>query len=190
MGGRRRLHLHLHQYEQLEAGGFDDFLRIINMKLLSLFLLSVAAFSQATVNAPAVTLDAEGAAAIRSWMATQGTGTQTTLSAPVTATATVITVASSQGFAVNSVVSVGSEHMQVTARDGRNLTVTRGFNGTVAGSYLEGAAVTEMKYRTLNGLAKTIVVENLRQIIRQNEINAAQDAVNKAAEAKAATAIQ
>lgn len=160
------------------------------MKLLSFFLLSFAAFSQATINAPAVTLDADGATAIRSWMATQGTGTQTKLSAPVTASATAITVASGQGIAVNSVVSIGSEHMQVTARDGRNLTVTRGFNGTVPNSYPEGAAITEMKYRTLNGLARTIVVENLRQIIRQNEISAAQEAVNKAAEAKAATAIQ
>ncbi|MEN6536388.1 MAG: hypothetical protein ABFD89_22215 [Bryobacteraceae bacterium] len=159
-------------------------------KLILSLSFTLAAFSQATINAPAVTLDAEGAAAIRSWMATQGTGTQTTLSAPVTASATAITVASGQGIAVNSVVSIGSEHMQVTARDGRNLTVTRGFNGTAASSYQEGAAVTEMKYRTLNGLAKTIVVENLRQIIRQNEINAAQDAANKAAEAKAATAVQ
>jgi hypothetical protein len=160
------------------------------MKLLSFFLLSLAAFSQATINAPAVTLDADGATAIRSWMATQSTGIQTALSAPVTALATTVSVANSQGIGVNSVISIGSEHMQVTARAGNVLTVTRGFNGTTAAAYPAGAVVIEMRYRTLNGLAKTIVVENLRQIIRQNEINAAQDAASKAAEAKAATAVQ
>lgn len=156
---------------------------------LSLFV-TAAAFAQAAINAPAVTLDAEGAAAIRSWMATQGTGTQTQLAAPVGAADTTIQVVSGQGIGPNSVIGIGAEHILVVSRDRNTLTVTRGQNGSTAAAYSAGANVIEMKYRTFNALGRQIIIETLRQILRITEVQQAQAAAQAAADRKAQSSVQ
>jgi len=160
------------------------------MKTLLFLLATTVCFAQATINAPAVTLDADGTVAVQTWMAGQSTGIQTTLSAPISAAATTITVASGLGIGNNAVIAIGNEHIQVTNRTGNTLTVTRGANGTTAASALSGATVTELRYRSMNALAKQVVVDVLRQIVRQAELKAAADAAANAAETKAAAAVQ
>ena len=160
------------------------------MKLLILILAAASTFAQATINAPAVTLDADGATAIRTWMSTQSTGIQTTLAAPISAAATTITVTNGQGIGNNATIAIGAEHIQVTNRVGNTLTVTRGANGSTAASASAGVSVTELRYRTMNALAKQVVVDVLRSIVKQAEIKAAQEAADAAAENKAATSVQ
>lgn len=160
------------------------------MKLLILILAAGTIFAQATINAPAVTLDADGANAVRAWMSTQSTGIQTTLASPISAADTTITVANGQGINANAVIAIGAEHVQVTARSGNILTVTRASNGSTAASAAAGATVTEMRYRTMNALAKQVVVDVLRSIVRQAEIKAAQESAAAAAETKATASVQ
>lgn len=146
------------------------------MKTLILIAASVAAFSQATVNAPAVTLDANGTAALTAWMAGQTTGVNTKLTSGISAVAVTLTVADSTGIGANSVIVIDSEHIQVTAKTGSVLTVTRGANGTTAAIHATDAPVHELKYRTFNALGKAIIIDAMRAIVRQNRqaaINAA-----------------
>ncbi len=156
------------------------------MKTL-LILLSITAYGQVTINAPAIQLDATGAAAVRAWMLTQTKGAETTLAAPATIGATTITVASGAGINVGTVLIVGSEMMDVTARTGPTVTVTRAINGTTAAAYSSGEAVREAKYRTFNVLGKQIVVDALKQIVWQSTVIrgpvvAAETTANAAAE--------
>lgn len=160
------------------------------MKTILFFVFSLSCFAQATINAPAITLDADGANAVRSWMTTQSTGIQTTLAAPISAADTTITVASGQGINGSAVIAIGTEHIQVTNRSGNTLTVTRAANGTTAASATAGAAVVELRYRNMNAMAKQFVVDVLRQVVRQVEIKAAAEAAAIAAEAKAMAAVQ
>lgn len=161
------------------------------MKHLLLFLsMAALAFAQATINAPAVQMDADGAASVRLWMTTQGTGTQTQLAAPVGAADTTIQVVSGQGIQPNSVIGIGAEHILVVSRERNTLTVTRGQNGSTAAAYSAGANVTEMKYRTFAALGRQIIVETLRQIVRIAEIQQAQAAAQAAADSKAQASVQ
>lgn len=138
------------------------------MKTLLLLLLSFAAYGQVTINAPAIQLDATGAAAVRTWMLGQTKGAETSLASPAAIDATSITVTSGQGINVGTVLIVGSEMLDVTAKAGPVLTVTRGYNGTTAGAYPSNESVKEAKYKTFNNLGKQIVVDTLKQITWQS----------------------
>ena len=161
------------------------------MKLITLFLLSLACFAQVQINAPAVTLDATGVAAVTAWMATQGTGTITTITAPVAIGATTVNVDVAQSIPVNAVIAIGVEHMQVTAKAGRVLTVTRAQNGTVAAAYATGAQVTELKYRTLNAFGKAVIVGIAKDLVdKYAPLNAAIAAAQAAKDAAREAAVQ
>jgi hypothetical protein len=135
------------------------------MKILTFLLLSVAAYGQQTINAPAVSLDATGAAAVQSWMSGQTTGVSTTLAVTLAPGDTSVTLTSATGFAAGSAITIDGEHMQASARTANVLTVTRGVNGTTAAAHTSGAAVAEMKYKTINALGKSIIVDTLKQIV-------------------------
>ena len=137
------------------------------------------------INAPAITLDDPSAAIILSWMAGQGTGTVTTITSPVASSAISVTVDNAVGIPVNAVISLGIEHLLVTAKVGKVLTVARGHNSTVAASYLSGTLVTELKYKTLNALGKSIVVNALKPIVANTTAIAGVAAANAAADAAA-----
>ena len=161
------------------------------MKTLILFALStILALGQSTINAPAVTLNADSTTAVLAWMGTQAKRPNTTLTVAALAGDSTVTVADASGIAVNSVISIDSEHLAVTAVNGSVLTVTRGFNGTTAAGHALRAPVTDMKYRTLNLLGKAIVVEALQSIIERQEFAAAQAAAATSAKAKAAAGVQ
>lgn len=138
---------------------------LINLTLSLLLVAGLGLAQTTTINAPAVTLDATGSAALIAWMAGQGTGTITTVTAPVLFADTTITVDVSVGIGANAVIAIGTEHMLVTAKVGKVLTVTRAVNGSTAAAYATGATVTEMKYRTFNALGKAMIVATLRQIV-------------------------
>jgi len=156
------------------------------MKPLILLAASIAAYSQGTVNAPAVTLDANGTAALAAWMSGQTTNVSTKLASGISAVAVTLTVADSTGIAVNSVISIDSEHIAVTAKSGNTLTVSRGFNSTTAAIHATDAQVSELKYRTFNLLGKQIIIDAMRAIVRQQRqaaINAAVTQANAETEA-------
>lgn len=160
------------------------------MKTIIFALLALSAFGQATINAPAITLNAESTTAVLAWMSTQAARPNTTLSGAVLVGDLTITVADGTGFGAGSVIAIDSEHLTVTARSGGTLTVTRGTNGTTPAAHANRAPVTELKYKTLNQLGKAIVVEALQSIIERQEFQAAQAAAVTAAKAKAAAGVQ
>lgn len=59
----------------------------------------------------------------------------------VTASATTVRVASTTGFAAQTVIEVGSEQMYVTAVSSPNLTVVRGYNNTAPTAHAVGSFV-------------------------------------------------
>lgn len=156
------------------------------MKTLIIIAASIAAYGQAVINAPAVTLDANGTAAITAWMAGQTTGVASKLTSGISAVAVTLTVENAQGIGANSVIVIDSEHIQVTAKTGNVLTVARGANGTTAAIHATDAQVSELKYRTFNALGKQIIVDAMRAIVRQQRqaaINAAVQQANAETEA-------
>lgn len=160
------------------------------MKIIIFALLALSAFGQATINAPAITLNAESTAAVLAWMGTQAARPNTTLTGAVLVGDLTITVADGTGLGAGSIISIDSEHLTVTNRSGTTLTVTRGANGTTPAPHANRSAVTDMKYKTLNQLGKAIVVEALQSIIERQEFQAAQAAAVTAAKAKAAAGVQ
>ena len=65
----------------------------------------------------------------------------TTASAALTASATSLAVANAGGIAANAVIQIDDERMQVTAKSGNTLTLTRGHDGTTAAAHNSGATV-------------------------------------------------
>ena len=161
------------------------------MKLIITLILSLAGYSQSTINAPAVTLDSNGTSAVQSWMTTQTTGQSSTLAAPVLISDTTVTLSSGAGFGAASAISINGEHMQVTAKAGAVLTVTRGVNGTTAAAQNVGSTVYEMRYKTLNALGKSIIVDALQRIVSQSTpLNAPVTSATATRDAAVATAVQ
>lgn len=141
------------------------------MKTLILLILSLAAYGQQTINAPAVTLSANGLTAVLEEMARTPKGTQpnTTLTALINTTDTTLQVADGAGLNAGSVLAINSsEHVTVTARTGKTLTVTRGTNGSTAASAAEGATVYEMKDKTINAYGKSLMVLWINTITRRS----------------------
>ena len=159
------------------------------MKYL-LLLASLAVYGQATINAPAVTLDATGSLHVLAWMGAQGTGITQTLAAGISAAETSITLVSAQGIGASAVISIGAEHISVTSKAGNVLTVVRGANGTTAASALSGANVIELRYKTLNSMGRQIMVDALRQIVRQRHRAAPIATVESNTDAAALAAVQ
>jgi hypothetical protein len=156
------------------------------MKTLIIVAASIAAYSQATVNAPAVTLDANGTAALTAWMAGQTTGVSSKLTTGISAVAVTLTVENAQGIGPAAAIVIDSEHLQVTAKSGNVLTVTRGANGTTPAIHATDAQVSELKYKTFNALGKAIIVDAMRAVVRQQRqaaINAAVTQANAETEA-------
>jgi hypothetical protein len=161
------------------------------MKTL-LLLIGTIAYGQATINAPAVTLDATGSQAVLLWMSAQGTGKTTAIPAGIDASTTSITVASSADFATPNVIAIDAEHINVLSKSGNVLTVTRGFNETAAAAHAAKASVIELKHKTLNGLGKNIIVATLKQIVHNHPALVASTLTAAAAtkEATVETAVQ
>lgn len=134
------------------------------MKYL-LLIASIVAYGQATINAPAIQLTATGQAAVMDYLNSQRTGVQTKLSEDITASTTTFQVESGQGISVGATLLIDAEHVSVTARTGRSVTVTRGFNGTTAAAHLTDADIRELRYRTMNALAGFWVRNQLRGIV-------------------------
>jgi hypothetical protein len=156
---------------------------------LVLFFAAAVAYAQTTVNAPAVTLNNDGLPHVLAWMSLQNTGVQTSIPSGIDASTVTITVASATGLAANSVIAIDAEHIGVATVVGNVLTVVRGYNGSIAASHSAAAIVKELKFRTLNLLAKEAVVGAFRQIVRQGK----QSAINTAtatAQAETEAAVQ
>lgn len=158
--------------------------------IIILTFLTLSAFAQATINAPAITLNGESTTAVLAWMGTQAARPNTTLTQAALVGDATVTVADGTGLGAGSMIAIDSEHMLVTARAGTVLTVTRAQNGTTAAAHANRSPVTDMKHKTLNQLGKAIVVETLQRIIELQEFQAAQATAATAAKAKAAAGVQ
>lgn len=67
---------------------------------------------------------------------------QTTLTQALDNSATSVTVADASRFPQWSVVTIDSEHVQITAKSGNALTISRGYDGSSAAAHNNGATVT------------------------------------------------
>lgn len=160
------------------------------MKLLLPIIFSMFAFGQTVVNAPAVTIDAAGATAVLKWMGSQAASKPTELVGSISDTATTLTLKQPQGIGANAVLNIGTEHLQVTAKNGAVYTVTRGANGTTATAHAAGDEVTEMRYKTLNAAARGFIVDRIVDIYERSETDTGTAAAVIAAKAKAKQGVQ
>lgn len=160
------------------------------MKLILTLILAISAYGQATINAPAVTIDAAGTAAVLKWMGSQAASKPTELVGSITAGATTLTLKNPQGIGANAMLSIGDEHLQVTAKNGTVYTVTRGANGTTAAAHAAGDEVTEMRYKTLNAAARSFIIDRLTDIYERSETDTGTTAAVIAAKAKARSGVQ
>ena len=65
----------------------------------------------------------------------------TTLVADITATKTQFAVADATALVINSYIDIGEELMYIVSKDGNNLTVRRGQDGTTKKSHIQQSAV-------------------------------------------------
>jgi hypothetical protein len=143
------------------------------VKLLSLILLSFAAFAQ-TSNFPAA-LDNDASLFVTA------DNTQSTLSTAVVAGDVTWTVGSATGFAVNQIVTIcdtitstgkctAFEHAKITAVNGNALTVTRGVGGTTARAHAAGKLVSVLWDKTHHDVLKSAIV-NIETALGANLAN-------------------
>lgn len=107
-----------------------------------------------------------------------------TLAADISATDTTLSVASATNFPDEGVLLIGSEQIAYAARSGVNfLNLTRGYNGTTAGSHTTGAGVGSFQIRvadtshgavqgdfvTYSGVDASGLGGNITQAILQSE---------------------
>lgn len=160
------------------------------MKALFLLILSIAAYGQATINAPAITLDAPSTAALTRWMISQSNST-TTLASGIDAVTTTVVVSNFVGAGANAALGIDGEIFQCSARTGNTYTCTRAQQGTAAATHASGATVTELKYKTLNAADKELLLGKIRGIVRDDAtVQAAIIAATAAAEAAVLTGVQ
>lgn len=160
------------------------------MKLILTLILSISAYGQATINAPAVSVDSASASAILSWMAGQAASKPRKLMEAITAGSTQITVDDGAGIGNAAVIAIDGEHMAVANRSGNKITVQRGSNGTTAAAHGAGVEVIEMKYKTLRDLAKSLIVDALRSIVEKSAVDSGTITVRSNARGQAAAGVQ
>lgn len=118
-----------------------------------------------TVNPAAIVVNDEAAAAIYKWMRGQtANGNGVALVGAIDAVATAAKVNKGAGLRPKALL-IDDEVVEVTARTGDDLTITRGMLGTVAAAHEDGAKVTVLKYATLKELCGAILFAKLREIL-------------------------
>ena len=165
--------------------------------ICTFFLFAWVMLAQVTVNIPSVTVSDEGAAGIVQFMGERRTGLVLSLAGDITAAQTSVSVVSAEGVTANQAYALGAEQVLVTGRVDNTLTVVRGHNRTTPAAAAAGAEMFELRFRTLAQLARALVLDGFRMIVRRAETDAAaaqakalQDKAQTDAEAKATTAVQ
>ena len=116
-----------------------------------------------------ITLDAGANAAVIQWLATQGTGIQSTLAADITSGAVTLSVSVANWQpAINRLIGIDNEVCLVTAKAGSVLTVTRARGGTTAAAHTAGALVRDLKYSTKEEGMRDLLVQFIRNNIRND----------------------
>ena len=146
-----------------------------SMKIILLSLCASALFAQTTVPIQVIpseasvslSLSAEAVAAITNFAVTiPAPGvSSTTLSAPITSTATSIAadLTSTVGMAPGMGLKIDSEILLINP----NLTVTRGSFGTTAASHSSGAAVTVLRSGDWSEVLANILQDFITQVVIQ-----------------------
>lgn len=135
--------------------------------LLTAIIFAASAIAQVAINPPAVSLNSEAVASIQAWMLTQRTDSTVTLTNAVSVNATALRVSDGAGLNGKAIVIDGEAYL-VTARNGRDLTVTPAQLGTTTALHEANSVVSVLKYSDLRSLAKQIVLDKMREIVRVN----------------------
>lgn len=161
------------------------------MKLL-LILFTSAAIAQ-TINPRAIAVNADAETAFRAYAITQvDPAAATGLSLAMDAVATAVRVDSGATIKVNDAIKIDNEVMIVTAKAGRDLTVTRGGLGTTAATHDAGAAVNVLKYPSLQEFARAVAITGIRDLVARYlpDVNASAAAVEATRKTKMDAAAQ
>lgn len=104
-------------------------------------------------------------------LVTQTSGNSTSLNGAILAGATTLTVADASNINGNgsTEILIDGEAFNVTAKAGKNLTVTPADLGTTTAAHANNATVTVLKY-SANGSGATTTANMLRDVARSNLI--------------------
>ena len=139
-------------------------MRIPIMPIL-LALLMASAMGQVAVNVKSLTVSADGVAALNNFMVTQVKDTQTGLTNSIDAVTTSVRVDDGSVMVGTDVIKIDGEAMQITAKSGRDLTVTRAVFGTTAATHTSHDPVQVLKYKTYALLFQSHIVNMVSQIM-------------------------
>lgn len=153
--------------------------------LLVFALFAGSVFGQVNVNVGSVTVPTEVSVAIETSRLRTWTPFSTTMVGAVNSSATSITVTDASGISVNDQIVIDTEALNVSAKAGAVLTVTRGATITTAAAHLNGAAVHVTQIPTIGRLFKEFIKTGALQYMQGNPpaTIATQDAAITAAQA-------
>jgi hypothetical protein len=130
-----------------------------------LFLISSAVFAQ-TINPRAITINADADAAFSAFAArTVDPTLSTDLSGAVDASTGAVRIGIAATVKNGDAIKIDNEVMLVTAKTGRDLTVTRGHLGTTAEAHSQNAFVAVLKYATLVEFARSKAIDAIRELV-------------------------
>jgi len=139
-------------------------MRILTLSLL-LALLMASAMGQTAVNVKSLTVSADGVAALNNFMVTQVNDLQTGLTNSIDDVTISVRVDDGSVMTGTDIIKIGGEAMRITAKTGRNLTVTRGVLGTTAASHTANSPVQILKYKTYALLFQAHITNMVSQIM-------------------------
>lgn len=160
------------------------------MKILIALLLSLSIYPQASISPLSVDMDAASVSTIVQWMSSQAAMPPVKITADISANDVKIPVSKTTGITGSMAISINGEHMDIKSVSASELTVTRGFNGTSRASHSASSDVVILKYRTINDLARTMILHGLRQIVENYEVVGASASAAVSAKSKAMNGIK
>lgn len=120
------------------------------------------------VNPAPITIGDDAESAIYSWMRGQLNGPlDRSLLTAIDAVATTATANNGVGLRPKALL-IDQEVVEVTARTGNVLTITRGVLGTTAAAHEAGAKITVLKHASLKELAGALLRGKLQEILSQS----------------------
>ena len=161
--------------------------------LLLTIALCLTASAQTTINPRAITVTADGTSAFAAFNQTQIKAT-TGLTDPIAdAVATAIRVDSGADISKDDLIKIDAEVMLVTAKTGRNLTVTRAALGTTAAAHAATAGVQVLKYQSPKKLSEQFIIDGWNRLVEMfppSDIVAAQNSTAATLATRKAAAAQ
>ena len=162
-------------------------------KLICIFVTFISICAAQTINPKTITVTSDAITAFNIFAASQGyPSTSTFLTLGVDTIGLTIKVDSGAGIKVGNALKIDNEVVIITAKAGKDLTISRGEMGTVVMAHDINASVSLLKYATLEEFARLKAIDAIRELVSKYmpDVDAQEAALIATKKSRVAAAVQ